>query len=412
MSLREALLIALRGLRAHRLRSALTMLGLIIGVAAVVLLSACGQGVSNSVDARIETIANNITIVPQASDLPDGPPAQNLTDADAAALRNAPDVATVTPAATSTASIGSDTATLLSSTVIGTSDIWAQTNNRDFRAGSFFDAAQYRSDARVVVLGPTVVTTLFGGSAAALDQTVQINHTPFRVIGVMQSYGQQLDKTAVMPLTTARRYILGPGIGVGNILNQITVQAPQQAQVPAAEAQITSILDARHHITDPARKDFQVQSLGARLTAFNQIVGILVVFTPAVAAISLLVGGIGVLNIMLVSVTERTREIGIRKAIGATSRAILEQFLIESVVLAALGGLIGISVGIGLSILIRFIAPALDPASGVFAGFSPVLSALPIMTSFGISIAIGLIAGGYPAYRAARLLPIQAIRYQ
>jgi putative ABC transport system permease protein len=412
MSLREALLIALRGLRAHRLRSALTMLGLIIGVAAVVLLSACGQGVSNSVDARIETIANNITIVPQASDLPDGPPAQNLTDADAAALRNAPDVATVTPAATSTASIDSDTATLLSSTVIGTSDIWAQTNNRDFRAGSFFDAAQYRSGARVVVLGPTVATTLFGGSAAALDQTVQINHTPFQVIGVMQSYGQQLDKTAVMPLTTARRYILGPGIGVGNILNQITVQAPQQAQVPAAEAQITSILDARHHITDPARKDFQVQSLGARLTAFNQIVGILVVFTPAVAAISLLVGGIGVLNIMLVSVTERTREIGIRKAIGATSRAILEQFLIESVVLAALGGLIGISVGIGLSILIRIIAPALDPASGVFAGFSPVLSALPIMTSFGISVAIGLIAGGYPAYRAARLLPIQALRYQ
>jgi putative ABC transport system permease protein len=412
MSLREALLIALRGLGAHRLRSALTMLGLIIGVAAVILLAACGQGVQNSVDARIETIANNITIVPQASNLPDGPPARSLTDADAAALDNAPDVATVTPAITSTAPIDSDTTTLLSSTVIGTTDIWAQTNNRAFRAGSFFDAAQYSSDARVVVLGPTVATTLFGGPAAALGHTVQINHRPFQVIGVMQSYGQQLDNTAVMPLSTARRYIVGPGIGVGNTLNQITVQAPQQADVPAAMNQVTSILDARHHITDPARKDFQVQSLGNRLTAFNQIVEILVLFTPAVAALSLFVGGIGVLNIMLVSVTERTREIGIRKAIGATSGAILEQFLIESVVLAGLGGLIGVGAGIGLSALIRIIAPAFDPASGALAGFAPVLSAPPIVVAFGISIAIGLVAGGYPAYRAARLLPIDALRYQ
>ena len=412
MSLGEALLIALRALGAHRLRSALTMLGLVIGVAAVVFLAACGQGVSNSVGARIETIANNITIVPQASDLPDGPPAQNLTDADADALQNGPDVATVTPAATATASVGSRTTTLLSSTIIGTSDIWAQTNNRDFRAGTFFDAAQYRSDARVVVLGPTVATTLFGGPAAALGQTVQINHGSYRVIGVMQSYGQQLDKTAVMPLTTARKYLVGPGIGVGHTLNQITVQATQQTAVPAAMNEVTSILDARHHITDPARKDFQVQSLGHRLTTFNQIVGIITVFTPAVAAISLLVGGIGVLNIMLVSVTERTREIGIRKAIGATNRAILEQFIIEAVVLAALGGLVGVGVGAGLSALVRVIAPALDPSSGIFAGFAPVLSALAIVVPFGISIAIGLVAGGYPAYRAARLLPIQALRYQ
>jgi putative ABC transport system permease protein len=414
MRLREALIIALRALRAHRLRSALTMLGLVVGVTSVVFLAACGQGVSNSVDARIETIANNITIVPQASDLPGGPPAQNLTDADADALQNAPDVATVTPAATSTASIGSSTTTLLSSTIIGTSDIWAHTNNRDFQAGSFFDAAQYRAAARVVVLGPTVATTLYGHNfaAAALGQTVWINHAPFQVIGVMQSYGQQLDKTAVMPLTTARRYIVGPGIGVGHELNQITVEAPQQTEVPAAMSEVTSILDARHHITDPARKDFQVQSLGHRLATFNQIVGIITVFTPAVAAISLLVGGIGVLNIMLVSVTERTREIGIRKAIGATSRAILEQFIIEAVVLAALGGLVGVGVGAGLSTLVRIIAPALDPGTGIFAGFAPVLSALAILVPFGISIAIGLVAGGYPAYRAARLLPIEALRYQ
>ncbi len=413
MSLREALLIALRALRAHRLRSALTMLGLVIGVASVVFLAACGQGVGNSVSARIETIANNITVVPQASDLPDGPPAKSLTDADAAALQNAPDVATVTPAATATASIATDTTTLLSGSVIGTTNRWAQNNNREFKAGSFFDAAQSSSDARVVVLGPIVATTLFGhNAAAAIGQTVQINHGPFRVIGVMQSYGAQLDNTAVMPLSTARRYIVGPGIGVGNALKQITVEAPTQAQVPAAMDEVTSILDARHHITDSNRSDFQVQSLGHRLTTFNQIIGIITVFVPAVAGISLLVGGIGVLNIMLVSVTERTREIGIRKAIGATSRAILEQFLIESVVLAALGGLVGIGVGIGLSTLVRIIAPAIAPGSGIFAGFAPVLSALAIVVPFGISIVIGLVAGGYPAYRAARLLPIEALRYQ
>jgi putative ABC transport system permease protein len=413
MRLREALIIALRALRAHRLRSALTMLGLVVGVTSVVFLAACGQGVSNSVDARIETIANNITIVPQASDLPGGPPAQNLTDADADALQNAPDVATVTPAATATASIATNATTLLSGTVIGTTNQWAQTNNREFKAGSFFDAAQSSSAARVVVLGPIVATTLFGHNAApAIGQTVWISNAPFRVIGVMQSYGAQLDNTAVMPLSTARKYIVGPGIGVGNALKQVTVEATTQAQVPPAMAEVTSILDARHHITDPLRSDFQVQSLGHRLTTFNQIVGIIVVFTPAVAAISLLVGAIGVLNIMLVSVTERTREIGIRKAIGATSRAILEQFLIESVVLASIGGLVGIGFGIGLSTLVRLIAPALDPASGVFAGFAPVVSALPIVVALGISVAIGLLAGGYPAYRAARLLPIQALRYQ
>jgi putative ABC transport system permease protein len=425
MNLREALLVALRALRAHRLRSTLTMLGLIIGVSAVVLLSACGQGVKNSVDARIEPVANNITIVSQAEAVPGGPPAQNLTDADAAALQGAPDIATVTPVVTSATTpatgsvpgagtlIETNTVQFLSANIIGTTDIWATTNNRNLTAGSFFDAAQARSAARVVVLGPTVARTLFGDPAAALSQTVQIGHETFRVTGVMASYGQQLDNTAVMPLSTARRYVFGYGTGsTSNQLDQIVVQAPQQADVPAAIAEITRILDARHHITNPQLRDFQIQSLGSRLQTFNQIVRILVLFTPAVAALSLVVGGIGVLNIMLVSVTERTREIGIRKAIGATNRAILEQFLIESIVLAGLGGLIGAGAGIGLSLLIGAVAPTFDPSSGALAGFTPVLSALPVVVAFGISLAIGLISGGYPAYRAARLLPIQALRYQ
>jgi putative ABC transport system permease protein len=422
MSFKEALLVALRAVRAHWLRSTLTMLGLIIGVSAVVLLAACGLGVKNSVNARIEPVANNITIVSQAEAVPNGPPAQPLTDADAAALQSAPDVASIAPAVTGSPTpgatssgtlIATNTAQDLTANIVGTTDNWAATNNRNLTAGSFFDDAQTRETARVVILGPTVARTLFGQGSAAIGQTVQINHAPFRVIGVLASYGQQLDNTAVMPLNTARRYVFGYGEGsTTHQLHQITAEATQQANVPAAMAEITRILDARHHITAPKRRDYQIQSLGSRLQSFNQIVTILVLFTPAVAGLSLLVGGIGVLNIMLVSVTERTREIGIRKAIGATSGAILKQFLLESTVLAGLGGLLGVGVGIGLALLVRVVAPAFTPASGALADFTPVLSAPPVVVAFTISLGIGLIAGSYPAYRAARLRPIQALRYQ
>jgi putative ABC transport system permease protein len=405
MNLREAVRIALRGLRAHRLRSVLTMLGIIIGVAAVIFLVAIGNGVQSSVNAKIQPLANLITIVPSTGNVPGGGPPKDLIDDDVTALRKqVPDAAAVIPAATGQALAETDT-TQFRASVIGSTDRWLDVSNRDLQVGSFFDEAQVRSVARVVVLGSTVASTLFGDAGAALGQTVRVNHQIFRVLGVMQSVGEPGDNDVVMPLDTARRYIFGGG----DKLNQIIVQASQAAAVPTAENDVIRTLSDRHRIQDPAKRDFEVQSLRSRLDTFNQILQLLTLFTASVAAISLFVGAIGVLNIMLVSVTERTREIGIRKAIGATRRAILQQFLIESIVLAGLGGIIGVGVGVGLSVLGAAIAPSFGATVGTFA---PAVSIPSVVLSFGISLAIGLVAGGYPANRAARLRPVEALRYE
>jgi putative ABC transport system permease protein len=256
-----------------------------------------------------------------------------------------------------------------------------------------------------VVLGPTVATTLFGTAQDSLGQMLRLNRQSFKVIGVMQTVGEPGDDNVVMPLSSVRRYVFGGG----DKLNQITVQVNQANAVPAAENDVIRTLSDRHRIKDAGKRDFDVQSLRSRLETFQQILSILTLFTASVAAISLVVGGIGVLNIMLVSVTERTREIGIRKAIGATRRAILQQFLIESVVLAGVGGVIGILIGVGLSVLGAEVAPALGSTLDTFA---PRVTLPSVLLSFGISLVIGLVAGGYPANRAARLRPVEALRYE
>jgi putative ABC transport system permease protein len=381
------------------------MLGIIIGVAAVILLVAIGNGVQASVNAKVQPLANLITITPSTGNIPGGGPPKDLIDADVEALqRQVADAAAVIPAVTGQVLAETET-NKYRSQVVGSTEQWLDINNRDLQVGTFFTNSQVRATARVVVLGPKVASALFGNAEAALRQTVRINHQSFQVIGVMQSAGEPADNDAVMPLDTARRFVFGGG----DKLNQIIVQATQAADVPAAEDQIISVLSDRHKISDPAKRDFEVQSLRSRLDTFNQILRMLTLFTASVASISLLVGAIGVLNIMLVSVTERTREIGIRKAIGATRRAILNQFLVEAVVLAGLGGVIGVAVGVGLSMLGARLAPAFGPT---LSNFAPAVSLPSVLLAFGISLVIGVIAGGYPANRAARLRPVEALRYE
>jgi putative ABC transport system permease protein len=405
MSLREAFRIALRGLRANRLRSVLTMLGIIIGVAAVILLVAIGNGVQASVNEKVQPLANLITIVPSTGNVPGGSPPKDLIDGDVTALqRQVPNAAVVLPATTGDA-LAETESSQFRSKVIGSTDRWLEVNNQDLQVGMFFDDAQIRSTARVVVLGSTVANSLFGTAQDSLGQMIRLNRQSFKVIGVMQADGEPGDGNVVMPLSSVRRYVFGGG----DKLNQITVQVNEANAVPTAENDVIRTLSDRHRIKDSGKRDFDVQSLRSRLETFQQILGILTLFTACVAAISLVVGGIGVLNIMLVSVTERTREIGIRKAIGATRSAILQQFLIESVVLAGVGGVIGILIGVGLAVLGAEVAPALGSTLDTFA---PKVTLPSVLLSFGISLAIGLVAGGYPANRAARLRPVEALRYE
>jgi putative ABC transport system permease protein len=404
----ESARIALRGLRTNRLRSALTMLGIIIGVAAVIVLVAFGNGLQGFINGAFGPLANQITITKSNGSVSGtGSTPRDLTDSDVIALSSpakAPDILSVTPSVNGSAQVlvaGSGAG--VRGNVVGTVSDYLTVSNRSLVVGDFFDEQQARSKAKVTVLGPNLVVSLFGGDAGrALGQSVRIGRTEFRVIGVVAANGQQ-DNAAIMPLGTARSYLLGGG----DTVSALTVRARNVDVVPAAVAQATAVLDARHSIRDPDNRDFTVTALQSLLDQSSQVLSFVTLFTASVAGISLVVGSVGVANIMLVTVTERTREIGIRKAIGARRRAILQQFLIEAMMLSGIGGIIGILVGIGLSVAAGAVLPRLVPNFP-----APVVSVGSVILSFSISLAIGLIAGGYPANRAARLRPIDALRYQ
>ena len=405
MNVVEALRIALRALRANRLRSVLTTTGIVLGVAAVIALVALGNGIQAGFTEQFASLTTQIQITPTRDDRS----AQPLTDADVEALGKrtlAPDVVSVTPVVSGSALLQQRGEQGYRTGITGTTADYADVTDLEFVTGSFFDAQQERSKDKVVVLGTGPVAELFGGDAGgAIGQKIRIGRTGFRVIGVVKP--TQSDDVAYMPLGAARSYVLGGGDSGTDTVDTIIVNAASGATVPAALAQVNAVLDDRHRITDSTERDFNAQAQQTFIDDASQFLTFLTIFTSAVAGISLVVGGIGVANIMLVSVTERTREIGIRKAIGATRRAILQQFLLESTVLAGLGGLLGVGAGLGLAALAGIVLPRLAPDFPV-----PAVSWGSVVLALSVSLMIGLVAGGYPANRAARLRPIEALRYQ
>jgi putative ABC transport system permease protein len=404
MYVREALIIALRSMGAARLRTALTMLSIITGVTAVIVLVGLGNGMKTSFNESMGDLAAGITIAKSTGEVPGGNGARNLNDDDMEALAKAPDVTDITPLLSGVGVLhnGSDT---YSATLVGTDSGWLRIRNREVEYGRFFTDEEYRSRAKVVVLAPRAVTYLFAGDpAAAVGAEVKVDRANYKVVGVLRAAGDQ-DNYAVMPLTTARYSVFGVGPG-GNNLNGLGVMALSADRVPAAVDEIHAILDKQHNIKSPGYRDYSVAALINQMEDTDQYLTLLTWFAVGVAGISLFVGALGVANIMLVTVTERTSEIGIRKAIGARSAAIMKQFLIESITMAGFGGLGGVVLGVALVLVGRHLVPEYSSQFG-----PPELSVVGILTAFGVSLVIGLLAGCYPAFRASRLHPIEALRY-
>jgi putative ABC transport system permease protein len=416
MKIVEALALAISGLGANRLRSALTMLGILIGVAAVILLVAVGNGASVQVQSQIQSLGANIIYVYPATQRVGGVAqgfggGQTLSQADVDALNDksqAPDIVTAIPVAQSFGNMVYQSQNWQAA-VTGTTQDFPSVRNFDIAAGQMFTSQDNADDAKVVVLGETVVDNLFNGDPnAAVGQSIKINRQTFRVAGVFApkgtGAGSNQDNVAVVPINTAWAYLSG---GRGRNIAQINIEATDPSTVTAAQNEATQILLNRHNISDPSLADFTTQSQQDIQNTAGQITGILTVLLGSIAAISLVVGGIGIMNIMLVTVTERTREIGIRKAIGARRSDILLQFLIESMFLSGFGGLFGIVVGAGVSSYLGTVA------SRISSSFPPPVVSIPsVLLAFGVSVGIGLFFGIYPANRAAVLKPIEALRYE
>ncbi|MHB8186476.1 MAG: ABC transporter permease [Dermatophilaceae bacterium] len=407
MNWRETIRTALEAIRSRRLRSSLTMLGILIGIAAVMLTVGLGQGAQAQVRDQINQLGSNLLIVsPGSATSTSGirggrGSASSLTMRDATALASpvvAPDIAKVAPVATGSQSLTAGT-TNWTTNVVGTTPDWLPVRARSLTEGRFFTTSELNSSASVVVLGSTTATELFGGRDA-LGQTVNINGTTMTVIGILNTAGSSTttdeDDQALVPQTTYGSRITSSGNATG--ISTLFIEATSTDSLSAAYQEATKALLATHGVTVDA-PDFTINSQQSLLTTATSTDRTLTVLLAGIAAISLLVGGIGVMNIMLVSVTERIREIGLRKALGATPRAIRQQFLVEASTLGLAGGLLGVVLGlIGAQVLPHFLnQPVTIPA---VAGIG----------ALGIALIIGIVAGVYPASRAARLAPIDALR--
>jgi putative ABC transport system permease protein len=401
----ETLRVAWGGIAANKLRSGLTILGMTIGVAAVIVLVAVGNGSKRAVQAGIDALGSNVLLV-QSQAGPGGPRFATaggfeLTSDDAKALANsfdAPDVKSASPVVSaSSATLVAGATSYAPSTFSGSTATYAAARDYQVAEGRVYSAQDVARHRRYLVIGPTVATNLFSGQDP-VGQSVRVNGTAFTVIGVTKPKGsngvQDQDDVALAPITAVQDVVTGYGS-----ISSITVQARSGTALDAAQAEVQSILIDRHHVTDTTNPGFQVINQASVRQVSDQSTSVFTTLLGAVAAISLLVGGIGVMNIMLVSVTERTREIGIRKAVGARRADILVQFLTEAVLVSVFGGLLGVAVGVAGS---HF----------EIAGVKPAIALYSIPLAFGAAVASGLFFGTYPARRAARLRPIQALRFE
>jgi putative ABC transport system permease protein len=404
---RETLRTGLEAVRSHRLRSALTMLGILIGIAAVILTVGFGEGASAQIRAQINSLGTNLLIITPGSATSSGGAisplgsATTLTLQDAGALASktaAPDIAAVTPTSVTVQTLTAGTANW-TTTVVGTTPTWLKIRARSLAEGRFLTAADQKSVADVTVLGPTTASKLFGHSNP-LGQTVNVNGVPLEVVGVLTSAGASSSATneddqALVPMSTLTQQLGGAS---ATSVNTIYVEASSPSTLSAAYQEANALLLNLHGVS-AKNPDFTINSQQSLLSTAGSVNKTLTALLAGIAAISLLVGGIGVMNIMLVSVTERIREIGLRKALGATPRVIRRQFLVEASLLGLAGGVLGAAAGLAGAVLLPHL-------------ISSTIAVSPAATAGAIAVAvvIGLVFGVYPAGRAARLAPIDALR--
>jgi putative ABC transport system permease protein len=393
---------------ANRMRAFLTMLGMMIGVGAVVLMMAIGEGAQQSIKTSISSMGSNLFIVlsgpPSAGGVRSatgGASTLNVKDADA--MNDLDSVNAVAPVTMGSAQViyaGNNWNT----TVIGTIPSYFQVREWNASSGNLFADSDIRAATRVALIGKTVVDNLFGGDIDPIGKTIRIKQSPFVIVGVLETKGQSLDgrdqdDTIIVPLSTAQRKLFGNQ--VPGSVRQIMVKALSDKEMVQAEEDLNNLLKQRHNIRDGMEPDFSVRNLTAIANTAAETTKTMSLLLGAIASISLLVGGIGIMNIMLVSVTERTREIGIRMAIGAREKDILLQFLLEALVISIIGCVIGILIGLGGAILVK-----------QFAGTDAVITTQSISLAFAVAFSVGVFFGFYPARKAARLNPIEALRYQ
>ena len=420
-SLTENIRMALRALRANKLRAALTMLGIIIGVSAVITLVSVGRGVENYIGAAFGSIGTDLLFVLPGSpeETSSGPPSQvvqgnvvigpSLSMKDVEALkdpRRVPDAAVIAPEVRTVAAValGSN---VVQPFVSGVEPEYAEARSWKTTEGRFISDGDMTARARVAVIGQSIVKELFDDGSSPIDRIIKLNQQSYKVIGVLEgkggSLGGDLDNQIFVPLTTAHNELYPLRNRAGQPVVTFMYVLPREGvDRKAVTEQLTEVLRAEHNIAYRDDDDFSVYSQADFLAAFGAIIGAVTVFLSAIAAISLIVGGIGIMNIMLVTVTERTREIGLRKAIGAKRRDILVQFLIEATTLSLLGGLAGIIIGVGGAMAI----------GQLVEDFNPVVAPGAVIMAVSFSLAVGLFFGLYPAWRASRLNPIEALRYE